>query len=74
MTSTFWLLFGLADEAPESGDEAVDDDDDVDIVGDVLGVDAEAKEAFIPMALSLFSLLTIANSSSRSRRPSPSLG
>jgi len=42
MTSTFWLLFGLPDDAPESGDEAVEDDDDVDIVGDVFGVDAEA--------------------------------
>jgi len=59
---------GLDDDAPESGDDVVDDDA-VDADGDrpTVGVDADAKEALMPMALSLFSLLTPTTSSSFDR-------
>ena len=56
---------GLDDDAPESGDDVVDDDA-VDADGDrpTVGVDDDANDALMPMALSLFSLSTPMTSSS----------
>jgi hypothetical protein len=61
-------LFGLDDDAPESGDDA--DDDVADAAGDrpTVGVETDANDALIPMALSLFSLLPQPSSSAERSR------
>jgi hypothetical protein len=66
MTSTFRPLFGLDDDAPESGDDV--DEDVTDAAGErpTVGVADDPKDASqpMPMALSLFSLSRCAKSSS----------
>ena len=50
---------GLDDDAPESGDDVDEDVAEADGDRPTVGVvDADANDALIPMALSLFSLLT----------------
>ena len=60
ITSTSFLsLLGLDDDAPESGDDVDEDVAEADGDRPTVGVvDADANDALIPMALSLFSLLT----------------